>query len=79
MELGHPAIDLSIAHSFLPLEAHDAFRHYYGEISQTTWELARVRAIYSLTMIVVYAKDIGDENLKREGLSGLHFIEQAIG
>ncbi len=74
---GDPAVDLSIAHSVLPTEAHARFRAAYGAISEATWLRARFRAIYSSVTITVYGYEINDADLKREGLYGLRTIAAA--
>ncbi|AUX24386.1 phosphotransferase [Sorangium cellulosum] len=68
LHLGDPAVDLSVAHSVLPPEAHDTFRATYGEIDARRWELARIRAIHHSAAVVLYGHDIGDSALVREGL-----------
>ncbi len=75
MHLGDPAADLSIAHSFLPLRSHDAFRDAYGWISKDTWELALLRAMYSSTSFALYGYHSGDHLLKRESLRSLQIIK----
>jgi len=70
--------DHAIAHSFLPIAAHDTFRLSYATISTLTWEIARMRAIYSSAVITVYGQDIGDTHLRNEGLTGLTFILLAL-
>jgi aminoglycoside phosphotransferase (APT) family kinase protein len=75
VHLGDPAMDLSIAHSFLPKQAHKTFRDAYGEISHDTWALARLRAIYSSTMLVLYGHHSGDPSILREGLRSLKVIQ----
>lgn len=65
---GDPAIDLAIAHSFLPVTAHAAFRRAYGEISEETWALAKLRAIYSCSLLALYGHHSGDPDLLREGM-----------
>jgi aminoglycoside phosphotransferase (APT) family kinase protein len=71
IHIGDPAIDLAIAHSVLPVDAHDRFIKIYGEISEATWALAKLRAIYSSTMIVLFGYHSGDPHLLREGLRSL--------
>jgi len=73
-EIGHPAIDLAIAHIFLPPSAYALFKKTYGPISDETWELARIRAIYSLTTTIIYGHDIHDENLIKESITGLTYL-----
>jgi aminoglycoside phosphotransferase (APT) family kinase protein len=68
LHLGDPAVDLSLAHSFIPKEGHEEFRRVYGEISEETWALARLRALYSTLCIYVYGKSVGDAILEREAL-----------
>ncbi len=74
IHLGDPAIDLAIAHSFLPLHAHTKFREAYGEISQDTWSLALLRAIYSSTLLVLYGHHSKDPVIFREGLRSLKIM-----
>lgn len=71
IHLGDPAIDLSIAHSFLPSYAHSTFKQAYGEISHDTWLLALLRSIYSSTMLVLYGHHSEDPIILREGLRSL--------
>lgn len=68
LHLGDPAVDLLVAHAFLPPGAHDAFRRAYGEIPEDRWLLARVRAMFHSAALVLYGHDIGDADLLREGL-----------
>lgn len=74
VHLGDPAIDLAIAHSFLPKSAHAAFKKAYGEISDATWDLAQLRAIYSSSLLALFGHHSGDAVLKREGLRALKVI-----
>jgi len=76
MHFGDPAIDLAIAHSFLPNTAHAAFREAYGEISEKTWALARLRALHSSCMLALFGYHGGDPQLLREALRSLHLIPQ---
>ncbi len=74
VHLGNRAVDLSIAHSFLPMQAHDSFRHIYGTISEATWQLARLRALYHSSILGVYGYHSKDSTLLREGLGSLKRI-----
>lgn len=74
IHLGDPAIDLAIAHSFLPKHAHTKFREAYGEISKDTWSLACLRAIYSSTLLVLYGHHAKDPDILREGLRSLKMM-----
>ena len=74
VHIGDAAVDLSIAHSFLPIKAHDLFRKAYGEISEETWQLARLRALYSSTILVIFGYHSGDDIIKTEGIRALHCL-----
>lgn len=74
VHIGDPAIDLGIAHAFLPHRVHDRFRKIYGGIDDTTWRLARLRAISSSTYIILFGYHSGDPDLLREGLRSLKLI-----
>lgn len=71
---GDPAIDLSIAHSFLPPDTHQQFKNTYGDISDETWCLAKLRAIFSSTILVLFGHHSGDPNITREGLRSLQVM-----
>jgi aminoglycoside phosphotransferase (APT) family kinase protein len=74
VHLGDVAVDLSIAHSFLPPSAHALFRAAYGEISEETWELSRFRALCSSTYLIDFGQNTGDIAILREGLKALEWI-----
>lgn len=74
IHLGDPAIDLAIAHSFLPPQAHKSFIKAYGEISDDTWALAKLRAVYSSTLLVLFGYHSNDPNIMREGLRSLRVM-----
>jgi aminoglycoside phosphotransferase (APT) family kinase protein len=74
IHIGDPAIDLAIAHSFLPPSAHALFRETYGAISPETWALARLRAIHSALLQALYGHHSNDPVILREGLRSIHFI-----
>lgn len=74
VHLGDPAIDLSIVHSFLPPNSHQAFLETYGKVSKETWNLARLRAIFSSTIMLLFGHHSGDPNIAREALRSLHII-----
>jgi thiamine kinase-like enzyme len=61
--LGHPAIDLSIAYSFLPSASRNDFFQVYGEISEETKMAARFFALYVSVVLLLYGHDIKDEVL----------------
>ena len=68
---GDRAVDLSIAYSFLPEAARERFFARYGEVDADTHALARFRAIHVGLAIAIYGREIGDEDLLREGLFAL--------
>lgn len=78
IHLGDPAIDLAIAHSFLPLEAHATFIKAYGNISDETWALAKLRAISSSTLLVLFGYHSNDPIIMREGLRSLKVMSNII-
>jgi aminoglycoside phosphotransferase (APT) family kinase protein len=77
VHLGDVALDLSIAHSFLPPSAHETFRWAYGPIDDATWRLARFRALLYGLQLAKYGHLVADGDLRREGLWMLqNVIEQ---
>ncbi|QRG67978.1 phosphotransferase [Brevibacillus choshinensis] len=66
MNVGHPAGDVSVAYSFLPPQARSAFFAAYGEVDETTKQLARMMAIYIPMLIWMQAIDDGDEKVAEE-------------
>jgi aminoglycoside phosphotransferase (APT) family kinase protein len=77
VHVGDPAVDLAVAHGFLPPSAHHTFRRAYGEIDEARWVLARQRALFHSTMMVVYGDSIDDRELSREGVRALKRIAKA--
>lgn len=75
IHIGNKAVDLTIAHSFLPKEAHEAFRQEYGSIDEQTWDLARLRALYAASILVEYSHDQCDQNLLKEACISLEFLQ----
>jgi aminoglycoside phosphotransferase (APT) family kinase protein len=65
--LGDPALDLSIAFSFLPVSARDRFREVYGPIDDATWDRARFRALHYGATLVDSGADSGDEASRAAG------------
>lgn len=74
LHVGDPAIDLAIAHSFLPTNAHSSFKQAYGEISNETWGLAKLRAIHSSSVILLFGHYLSDRALADEGSRSLRLI-----
>jgi aminoglycoside phosphotransferase (APT) family kinase protein len=71
VHVGDPAVDLSVAWSFLSPRDRPAFRAAYGAIDERNWRLARVRAIWHTTVVTLYAHERGDTPLVAEGRRGL--------
>jgi aminoglycoside phosphotransferase (APT) family kinase protein len=63
MHLGNPAIDLSIAYSFLPQSGREPFFRIYGEVSDEIKMVAKFFAIYVGFILLLYGHDIKDEQL----------------
>lgn len=76
VHIGNAAIDISIAHSFLPPSAHQEFKDAYGTISDNTWLLAKLRALYLGTVMVVRGYSVNDPVQVREGRRALRYISQ---
>jgi aminoglycoside phosphotransferase (APT) family kinase protein len=74
VHIGDPAVDLSIAHSFLPPSAHPGFLDAYGAVAAPAWSVARLRALWHTSMVLLYAADCGDADLLREGLRAMSCI-----
>jgi aminoglycoside phosphotransferase (APT) family kinase protein len=75
VHLGDPAVDLAVAHSFLPPSAHAVFRQAYGPFENSTWQLARLRAVWHTVNVLIYAHDSGDADLMREGQRSLNHMD----
>jgi aminoglycoside phosphotransferase (APT) family kinase protein len=73
VHLGDPAVDLSIAFSFLPPVARVTFREVYGEIDEATWQRARFRAIHYGAILTEYGAGTGDEAIRAAGEYALQF------
>lgn len=71
---GDPALDLGLAHGFLPPRARGAFRDAYGPISDDTWRVARFKALHHALSIVVYGHDVNDAPLLAEGRVALSHL-----
>jgi aminoglycoside phosphotransferase (APT) family kinase protein len=79
IHLGDPAVDLAIAHSFLPPTAHAPFRQAYGLVDADTWQVARLRALWHSMTVLVYGDEVGDAALVREGHVALGYLSRAQG
>lgn len=74
VHLGDPAVDLSIAHGFLPPPARAAFRDAYGPIDPDGWRVARMKALHAALTVLVYAHDARDRALADEAARALEHL-----
>ena len=74
IHLGDPAVDLGIAHGFLPPAALDTFYRRYGSIEDAQLRFARFRALHYAVILPIYGRDVGDDALVREGLTALRYL-----
>jgi aminoglycoside phosphotransferase (APT) family kinase protein len=65
--LGDPALDLSIAFTFLPAAAHRSFQEAYGLIDGATWRRAHFRAVFYGVVLTHYGMSIQDEPMREMG------------
>lgn len=73
---GNPAVDLVVVHSFLPPSSHADFLAAYGTVDETSWLLARIRAVYVALILLVYGHSRADQALINEGTTTLSFLGQ---
>lgn len=76
VHLGDPAVDLALAHSFLPAPARDAFRRAYGTVDEDAWRVARLRALHHAAVVLVYGHDQGDGELVCEARVALGHLAE---
>lgn len=68
---GDVAVDLAIAHSFLPPHARAEFCAEYGPIDGTVWRMARFRALHHASITLIYGHAMQDGYLLRESRGAL--------
>jgi aminoglycoside phosphotransferase (APT) family kinase protein len=71
VHLGDPALDLSVAFTFLPPFARPAFRAAYGEIDDATWDRARFRALFYALILTEYGEAVGDDAMRTVGRTAM--------
>jgi aminoglycoside phosphotransferase (APT) family kinase protein len=71
VHLGDPALDIAIAWSFLPPDAHSLFRQAYGTSDEATWNRARFRALHYGVILTDYGREVGDEAIRKLGEQAL--------
>jgi len=75
VHLGDRALDLSIAYSFLPAEAREAFFSAYGDTDADSRNRARFRALNYGVILVDYGSEVGDSRLVE---AGKYALEHAL-
>ena len=78
VHFGDPALDLTLAHSTLPPEAHEVFWQAYGAMDEATWARARWRAIYAAVTILHYALHTKNDDLRVWSSTALGYIDEAL-
>lgn len=69
--IGHPAVDLAVAYSYIPPRARNEFFRRYGQVDDTTRLLAQFIALYINLTVLIYAHDIGDQAQLQEARRAL--------
>lgn len=70
--IGHPAVDLSIAYSFIPKSGRRLFFQQYGQVGEDTKKLARFKAIYTAVLLLVYGHDQQDRDIVKAAQESIH-------
>jgi aminoglycoside phosphotransferase (APT) family kinase protein len=73
VHLGDPALDLSIAFSFLPASARGTFWSAYLSVDEATLDRARFRGLYYGLLLLEYGTDVSDGAIAELGLDALRF------
>ncbi len=76
VHIGHPAVDLAIAYSFLPPKGRARFFKEYGEVDEATHRLAKWKAVFTTVALVVHSYDQGDKQTLEAALESLNLIFQ---
>jgi aminoglycoside phosphotransferase (APT) family kinase protein len=71
---GDPGADLTIAYSFLPPRARDAFFRAYGPADERTRRVARLRAAFHAPALVWFADSVNDPVLLREARTSMRWV-----
>lgn len=67
LHAGDPAVDLSIAFTFLPVSARERFAVAYGPIDAATWARARFHAYRYAVALLDHGRTTGDSGMARVG------------
>ena len=76
IHVGHPALDLSIAWSFLPRNNLETFLEAYGGIDEETYHLCRTKALFYGLVLLDYGLDTKDDPLVWEAHWILDRVQQ---
>ncbi|MCM3770906.1 phosphotransferase [Priestia aryabhattai] len=76
VHIGHPAVDLAIAYSFLPAKGRARFFKEYGEVDEETHRLAKWKAVFTTVVLVAHSYDQGDNQTLEAALESLDLIFQ---
>ena len=74
VHLGDPALDLSIAFSFLPARGRIRFQEEYGSVGDAgIWDRARFRAVHYAPILIEYGRATADSAMEEAGRTALRF------
>jgi aminoglycoside phosphotransferase (APT) family kinase protein len=76
VHLGDPAVDLTIALTFLPAAARPIFCAAYGPVEASAWCIARGRALWHTLNLLDYGRDRSDADLVREARWALRYLTE---
>ncbi len=71
MHVGDPALDLSIAYSFLPVNCRNLFWEAYGQVDEAAQLRARFRAVWYGAVLIPYGEAERDMRIKMAGETAL--------
>jgi aminoglycoside phosphotransferase (APT) family kinase protein len=74
VHIGNPAIDLAGVYSILPPESRKDFYSIYGEVEKEEKELARFRAVFTNTVLLLYGYDKKDTSLVKLAQDSLEIV-----
>jgi aminoglycoside phosphotransferase (APT) family kinase protein len=72
--LGNPAIDLSLAFSFLTPSGREVFFQTYGNVEEITKLAAKFFALYVSVILLLYGNDLRDDQLVANAKESLRLI-----
>ncbi|BFJ00329.1 MAG: aminoglycoside phosphotransferase family protein [Priestia megaterium] len=76
VHIGHPAVDLAIAYSFLPSKGRARFFKEYGKVDEETHRLAKWKAVFTTVVLVAHSYDQGDKQTLEAAIESLNLIFQ---